>query len=106
MQFSKTFRGLTTTVALAALTAASAPPFSIAAAREVADGQPTAAACAALGFKPAADSERMVGGQRPTPNAIPARRVQPDQAGRREPGLDLLDRRRHRQLFQCPPVPQ
>ena len=34
------------------------------------------------------------------------RHPQPDQAGRRRPGLDLLDRRRHRLLCQCPPLPQ
>ncbi|MBI5941851.1 MAG: VWA domain-containing protein [Caulobacterales bacterium] len=39
------------------MTAASAPPFQVALAREVPDGQPTAAACAALGFRPAADRD-------------------------------------------------
>src|SRR3990167_6605177 len=52
MRFSKAIRGLTTTVALAAMTAASAPPFQVALARDVADGQPTAAAPTPPGFRP------------------------------------------------------
>ena len=64
MGFSKVLRKLTTTTALVALAATSAPPFQIASARAVSDGQPTAAACAALGFKPAVEQrERFSGGR-------------------------------------------
>ncbi len=61
MRLSKTARSLTTTVALAAVVAASAPPFQIAAAKGPVDGQPTPAACAALGFTAPREGERAMG---------------------------------------------
>ncbi|MFA7262066.1 MAG: VWA domain-containing protein [Caulobacter sp.] len=71
MRFSKAFRGLTTSAALAALVAASAPPFQAASARAPTDGRPTAAACAALGFRPAADQDERGRPYAPRPMLAP-----------------------------------
>ena len=55
MGFPRTLSRLTTTMALAALAAASIPPVGLAATPPTGDGRPTAAACAALGFRPATE---------------------------------------------------